>query len=56
MQCFYDFCKTVISLVIGVLIGLLPGIITALGIILITLIRYPRNLALCFSMYILSFT
>lgn len=44
MQCFYDFCKTVISLVIGVLIGLLPGIITALGIILITLIRYPRNL------------
>lgn len=53
-MCLLQFCRAVISLVVGVPLGLLPGVLTALGIIAITLVRYPLNLYKTFRVTIMT--
>lgn len=41
--CILTFFRVIISLIIGIPLGILPGVITAIGVILITVFRYPAN-------------
>ena len=52
--CLLEFCRAMISLVVGIPLGLLPGVLTALGIIAITLVRYPLNLYKTFQVTIMT--
>ena len=52
--CLVQFSRAVVSLVLGIPLGILPGILTALGIIAITVVRYPLNLYMTFRVTIMT--
>jgi len=52
--CVLTFFRVVISLVIGIPLGIIPGTITAIGVVLITVIRYPVNFYKTFRVTIVT--
>ena len=52
--CILTFFRVIISLIIGIPLGILPGAITAIGVILITVFRYPANFYKTFRVTIIT--
>ena len=46
--------KVILSLLVGIPLGIIPGIVLAIGVIIITVIRYPANLYKTFRVTILT--
>ena len=54
INCVLTFIRVNLSLLIGIPLGLLPGAITGIGLILITGLRYPANFYRTFKITILT--
>jgi len=53
-ECLFGLVRVLWSLVIGIPLGLVPGLITAIGVIGITLVRYPLNFYKTFRVVIMT--
>ena len=53
-ECVFTFIRVNLSLLIGIPVGVLPGAITAIGLILITGLHYPANFYKTFKITILT--
>ena len=53
-ECVFTLFRVLLSLLIGIPAGVLPGAITAIGLILITGLRYPANFYKTFKITFLT--
>jgi len=53
-ECFTIFFRSVFSLALGIPLGIVPGLLTSVAVIIITLIRYPLNFYKTFRVTIMT--